>query len=72
MLHGPSAIAAGVQPCKYTGKELDREAGLDLYDFAARQLDPALGRTTTQDPDGREVLQHQPLRLVRRQSHKTY
>ncbi len=49
-LHGPSAIAAGVQPCKYTGKELDREAGLDLYDFAARQLDPALGRTTTQDP----------------------
>ena len=50
MLHGPSAIAAGVQPHKYTGKELDREAGLDLYDFAARQLDPALGRTTTQDP----------------------
>ena len=50
MLHGSSAIAAGVQPCKYTGKELDREAGLDLYDFAARQLDPALGRTTTQDP----------------------
>ena len=46
----PSAIAAGVQPHKYTGKELDREAGLDLYDFAARQLDPALGRTTTQDP----------------------
>lgn len=46
----PSAIAAGVQPCKYTGKKLDREAGLDLYDFAARQLDPALGRTTTQDP----------------------
>lgn len=50
MLHGPSAIAAGVQPCKYTGKELDREAGLDLYDFAARQLDPSLGRTSTQDP----------------------
>lgn len=46
----PSAIAAGVQPCKYTGKELDRQAGLDLYDFAARQLDPALGRTSTQDP----------------------
>ena len=39
-----------MQPCKYTGKELDREAGLDLYDFAARQLDPALGRTTTQNP----------------------
>ena len=50
MLHGPSAIAAGVQPLKYGTKELDRQAGLDLYDFAARQLDPALGRTTTQDP----------------------
>lgn len=34
----------------YRGGRLDREAGLDLYDFAARQLDPALGRTTTQDP----------------------
>ncbi len=30
--------------------DFDREAGLDLYDFAARQLDPALGRTTTQNP----------------------
>lgn len=50
MLHGPSAIAAGVQPCKYTGKELDRQAGLDFYDFEARHMDPALGRTTTQDP----------------------
>jgi RHS repeat-associated protein len=34
----------------YCGGRLDREAGLDLYDFAARQLDPALGRTTTQNP----------------------
>ena len=50
MLHGPSAMAASVQPCKYTGKELDRQAGLDLYDSRARQLDPLLGRTTTQDP----------------------
>ena len=50
MLHGPSAIAAGVQPHKYTGKELDRQAGLDLYDFEARHMDPALGRATTQDP----------------------
>lgn len=50
MLHGPSAIAASVQPLKYGAKELDRQAGLDLYDSHARQLDPLLGRTTTQDP----------------------
>lgn len=34
----------------YRGGRLDREAGLDLYDSRARQLDPLLGRTTTQDP----------------------
>ena len=50
MLHGPSAMAAGVQPLKYGAKELDRQAGLDFYDFEARHMDPALGHTTTQDP----------------------
>ncbi len=38
-----------VQPFKYSGKELDREAGLDLLDFAARYHDPLLSRFTTQD-----------------------
>lgn len=51
-------IAAGgttsVQPHKYTSKELDREAGLDFYDFNSRQLDPTLGRFTTQDPLGEQ------------------
>ncbi len=30
-----------VQPYKYGGKELDRTNGLDMYDFHARQYDPA-------------------------------
>ena len=39
-----------VQPYKYTGKELDRENGLDTYDFEARCYDPALATTWQQDP----------------------
>ena len=35
---------------QYSGKELDRMNGLDLYDFHARQYDPVLGRFTTPDP----------------------
>ena len=49
MLHGTSAIAS-TQPYKYTGKELDRENGLDWYDFHARMLMSDQGRTTTMDP----------------------
>jgi RHS repeat-associated protein len=40
----------GVQPYKYTGKELDMQHGLNLYDFSARTYDPAVGRFTTMDP----------------------
>ena len=39
-----------VQPYKYNSKELDRENGLDWYDFAARRLDPMLTRFATPDP----------------------
>ena len=38
---------------QYSGKELDRMNGLDLYDFHARQYDPVLGRFTTPDPINR-------------------
>ncbi len=38
-----------VQPFKYSSKELDREAGLDLLDFAARLYDPLLGRFFSPD-----------------------
>ena len=37
----PMSSTASVQPYKYGGKELDRANGLDMYDFHARQYDPA-------------------------------
>ena len=45
-----SAATAGVQPLKYSAKELDRENGLDLFDSHARFYDSMIGRTTSQDP----------------------
>lgn len=39
-----------LQPYKYSSKELERENGLDWYDFSARMYDPMLPLTTTQDP----------------------
>ncbi len=44
------AASAGVQPHKYGGKELDRQNGIDWYDFEARYQDPMLPMFTTQDP----------------------
>ncbi|MDR2651090.1 MAG: hypothetical protein LBC68_02070 [Prevotellaceae bacterium] len=40
----------GVQAYKYTGKELDMDHGLMLYDYGARLHDPAVGRFLTMDP----------------------
>ena len=37
------------QPYKYGAKELDRQNGIDLYDFHARQIDPLVGRFTSID-----------------------
>ena len=44
-----STAANNSQPYKYNGKELDRKAGLNLYDYGARFYDPAIGRFTTND-----------------------
>ncbi len=41
--------ATSQQPYKYNGKELDTERGLNLYDYSARYMDPALGRFSTRD-----------------------
>lgn len=49
MLHGTSAIAS-TQPYKYTGKELDRENGLDMYDFEARMLNSSICYWIMPDP----------------------
>jgi RHS repeat-associated core domain len=38
------------QPYKYNGKELDRQLGLDMYDYGARHYDAALARWFTVDP----------------------
>lgn len=43
------AGAMGVQPLKYGAKELDRENGLDWYDFHALQMDPMVPRFTSID-----------------------
>ena len=40
----------GKQPYKYNGKELDAMHGLNMYDYHARQMDPAIGRFTMVDP----------------------
>ena len=44
------AASAGIQPNKYGGKELDRQNGIDWYDFEARYQDPMLPMFTTIDP----------------------
>ena len=40
----------GVQKYKYNGKEFDRMHGLNMYDYGARQQDPAVGMFTSMDP----------------------
>ena len=46
-----SFLEAGVEPNRflYQGKEWQTELGLNLYDFHARQFDPALGRFISVD-----------------------
>ena len=41
---------AGIQPCKFGGKELTLYNGLDEYDFGARQYYPAVPHFTRIDP----------------------
>ena len=38
------------QPYKYNGKELDKLHGLNMYDYSARYMEPAIGRFTSVDP----------------------
>ena len=57
--------SASAQPFKFGGKELEREGGMDFYDFEARRLDFALGRFTSPDPLCEQLLRRRPRQLHR-------
>ena len=46
----PNSFGSEVQPYKFGGKELDEVAGLNWYDFHARQRDAIIPMFTTMDP----------------------
>ena len=45
----------GVQKYKYNGKELDTMHGLNMYDYGARQQDPAVGMFTSMESPKRSL-----------------
>jgi RHS repeat-associated protein len=47
---GEGESCAGVYKYKYNGKEYQDELGLNMYDYGARNYDPALGRWMNIDP----------------------
>ncbi len=49
---------------KYNGKELQDELGLNMYDYGARNYDPALGRWMNVDPLAEKYPSHSPYSFV--------
>ena len=47
---GEAKYRTGLYKYKYNGKELQDELGLNMYDYGARNYDPALGRWMNIDP----------------------
>lgn len=49
---------------KYNGKEYQDELGLNMYDYGARNYDPALGRWMNIDPKAEKYFNHSPYTYV--------
>ncbi|PIV50884.1 MAG: hypothetical protein COS19_03100, partial [Flavobacteriaceae bacterium CG02_land_8_20_14_3_00_34_13] len=45
---------------KFGGKELQTEFGVEMYDFGARNYDPAIGRWMNIDPLAEKMRRHSP------------
>ena len=60
----PGGIVAGGYKYKYNGKELQDELGLNMYDYGARNYDPALGRWMNIDPLAEKFNQISPYTYV--------
>ncbi len=45
---------------KFGGKELQSEFGVEMYDFGARNYDPAIGRWMNMDPLAEDMRRHSP------------
>lgn len=52
------------QKYKYNGKELQEELGLNMYDYGARNYDPALGRWMNIDPLAEKATDWTPYRYA--------
>ena len=58
------AVANASYNYKYNGKELQEELGLNMYDYGARNYDPALGRWMNIDPLAEKATDWTPYRYA--------
>jgi RHS repeat-associated protein len=61
---GEAKYHAGLYKYKYNGKELQDELGLNMYDYGARNYDPALGRWMNMDPMAEKYFGASPYNYV--------